>query len=222
MLKYLNTPIDDHLLVIEGLDGSGKTYLAHESIRMIKDQTGIDVQYVKFPDPLNPHTEKAFNTDGYTSFLNMLTSNLQTYENQVYPLTSEGIYVLTDRFKYSNVSYSVVNMLKKDLIKPEDVEPVIEKMSTSVSILPSPTSLFMIYADLDTRTERLHQKDLSELKREDEYTKEYPDMMFSMMKEMSTKSGNIPARVNILDNSRFLENISLEILVEMLKKIVTH
>ncbi len=95
-------------IVLEGLDGAGKTSIAHHLIRDL-EKVGFKAVYTY--EPYDSEFVKALKTrynefrDAYLDALTYAADRLVHYRSVIKPALEKGLIVVCDRYYYSSVAY---------------------------------------------------------------------------------------------------------------------
>jgi thymidylate kinase len=125
-MSQANTVSAGRLIVLEGVDGSGKTTLAEKLVAYLISK-GESALYMSFPgrDPnsfgeqiYNIHHSSAINQIPATSLqLLHIAAHVATIENQILPALSKGIHVILDRFWWSTWVYGLVDGVNPTVLR---------------------------------------------------------------------------------------------------------
>lgn len=115
------------LIIVEGIDGAGKTSVVNEIKKFIEDSDFEDVHIVKMPsnNKYGISVRKEIDTGilDNNKFIDLLTKDFNhTYENQIEPMLNAGKTVICDRYAMSYLAYQKTKSYVDDLSKLKKIK----------------------------------------------------------------------------------------------------
>lgn len=116
-------------VVIEGIDGSGKTTLADNLVKEINE---TEESAVKLQEPYNEEIIKIINEvkengdeirDEETILANLFAADRLCLKDLIFDYTYAGVHVICDRSKYSSYAYQDIDLLYNSMINRKMMDP---------------------------------------------------------------------------------------------------
>lgn len=137
------------LIVIEGVNGSGKTTIINEVKKQL-EVSRIPAAFYKFPDrngengkKINDYLTGIIKIDSKYEILNMFAENRRAIKDKIYEDLQSGKVVMCDRYVFSAIAYQIPSHIN-------DIEKIVNYCNVIGHFdkeMPMPTMTYLIDGD---------------------------------------------------------------------------
>ncbi|MHA1304006.1 MAG: dTMP kinase [Candidatus Heimdallarchaeaceae archaeon] len=197
----LETPSKGFFVVLEGIDGVGKTTQAHLLVDFLKSKN-YGVAYTTEPTRWSPYgkrlRESFFAPERlpvFEEFRLFLEDRKEHVKEEVIPLMEEGKIVVCDRYYYSSVAYQGSRGLDWKMILKENMKAVFP-----------PNIVFLIDIPVEEALERIsngRNEGINTFEKKENLTK-----VREIYKELV---GKFPDKIRVIDGTRSIEEVHKDI-----------